>query len=229
MEKYLNAAEAIVAKAVPTRRRRRPRSSKLRSNIGVSFLHGPAPSDAAKRDAYAREVLVRSYAGALSATGRRRRRWIGWRRWRRSAIRSPGQTFEAGIGRAMVAVLASPRFLFRVEDVAAGSADQRYPLIDEYALASRLSYFLWSTMPDDELMRLAERGELRAKLTAQVAADAQGSAVEGAVGKFCRAMAASARHRAYGDRADRCVGAARELDRLQRELWKMRHEIVCQS
>ena len=36
-----------------------------------------------------------------------------------------------------------------------------YPLLDEYALASRLSYFLWSTMPDDELVQLAERHELR--------------------------------------------------------------------
>ena len=45
---------------------------------------------------------------------------------------------------------------------------RKYPYIDEYSLASRLSYFLWSTMPDEELIRLAERGELRKDLARQV-------------------------------------------------------------
>ena len=54
--------------------------------------------------------------------------------------------------------------VFRVEPGSPGP----YPLIDEHALAARLSYFLWSTMPDDELTRLAGRGELRANLAAQV-------------------------------------------------------------
>src|SRR5262249_5453300 len=40
--------------------------------------------------------------------------------------------------------------------------------VDEYSLASRLSYFLWTTMPDDELFRLADRGELRKNLPAQI-------------------------------------------------------------
>jgi hypothetical protein len=43
-----------------------------------------------------------------------------------------------------------------------------HPLIDEHSLASRLSYFLWSTMPDDELSELADRGELRANLSRQL-------------------------------------------------------------
>jgi hypothetical protein len=69
----------------------------------------------------------------------------------------------------MVAVLASPRFLFRAEGaVAEGGQNGGHPLIDEYALASRLSYFLWSTMPDEELTRLAGAGELRKNLPAQV-------------------------------------------------------------
>jgi len=80
----------------------------------------------------------------------------------------PGNRFEDGIGRAMVAVLASPRFLFRVEEVDPAEAEKLHPQIDEYALASRLSYFLWSTMPDNELFRLADKGELRKNLPAQV-------------------------------------------------------------
>ena len=67
----------------------------------------------------------------------------------------------------MTVVLASPRFLFREEGVVPAPTGT-HPLVDEYALASRLSYFLWSTMPDDELFRLAGEGKLRANLPAQV-------------------------------------------------------------
>jgi mono/diheme cytochrome c family protein len=78
-----------------------------------------------------------------------------------------GRTFEAGIAQAMAAVLASPMFLFREERLEENSSDQ-YPLIDEYALASRLSYFLWSSMPDAELFRLAEEHTLRKNLSTQL-------------------------------------------------------------
>ncbi|PYK98294.1 MAG: hypothetical protein DME19_13155 [Verrucomicrobia bacterium] len=84
------------------------------------------------------------------------------------AYSTPGKRFEEGVARAMVAVLASPRFLFRVEEIEQGIAGKAYPLIDEHALASRLSYFLWSTLPDEELFRLADRHELRVNLAAQV-------------------------------------------------------------
>jgi Protein of unknown function (DUF1592)/Protein of unknown function (DUF1588)/Protein of unknown function (DUF1585)/Protein of unknown function (DUF1587)/Protein of unknown function (DUF1595)/Planctomycete cytochrome C len=62
------------------------------------------------------------------------------------------------------AALLSPYFLFRVEtDPPSGIAS-----INEFELASRLSYFLWSSMPDDELFDLAQRGELRAHQKEQV-------------------------------------------------------------
>ncbi|MBC8001735.1 MAG: DUF1592 domain-containing protein [Opitutaceae bacterium] len=81
----------------------------------------------------------------------------------------PKVTFEAGVAQAMVAILASPRFLFREEAIQPNRpAGKSYPLVDEYALASRLSYFLWSSMPDDELFRLAAAGKLRGNQTAQV-------------------------------------------------------------
>ena len=80
----------------------------------------------------------------------------------------PGKTFEAGVGRAMVAVLASPRFLFRIEEAEPGVGKGQFPLIDEHALASRLSYFLWCSMPDDELLQLAGRHELRQNLPGQL-------------------------------------------------------------
>jgi len=65
-------------------------------------------------------------------------------------------------------VLSSPRFLFKLEAPAAHPLDAKVADVDEYSLASRLSYFLWSTMPDDELLGLAARGELRKQLPMQV-------------------------------------------------------------
>lgn len=76
-------------------------------------------------------------------------------------------TFEAGVAHAMVPMLASPRFLFRVDKVET-ETDTKFPLIDEYSLASRMSYFLWSTMPDEGLFKLAESRQLRANLDEQI-------------------------------------------------------------
>jgi hypothetical protein len=83
--------------------------------------------------------------------------------------KQPDKTFEQGIAQAMVAVLASPRFLFRIEESDPKTPkDAAFAYIDEHALACRLSYLLWSSMPDEELLRLAERRELRANVKAQV-------------------------------------------------------------
>lgn len=80
----------------------------------------------------------------------------------------PGITFEKGIAQAMVAVLASPRFLFHVETAEPPASGETHSRIDEYTLASRLSYALWASMPDETLIDLAERGELRNNFRAQV-------------------------------------------------------------
>src|SRR5690606_12682653 len=69
-------------------------------------------------------------------------------------------TFDAGIQRVLERLLVSPQFLYRIErvpeDVPAGAAFAVSPL----ELASRLSFFLWSSLPDDELLELAESGRL---------------------------------------------------------------------
>ena len=102
-----------------------------------------------------------------------------------------GEKFEQAIGLAVQGVLVSPHFLFRVEGsrvrqnagtpsriegsrvrqnagtpASPRSGERGYP-ISEYELATRLSYFLWSSMPDDELFGLADRGLLRKNLEAQ--------------------------------------------------------------
>ena len=69
--------------------------------------------------------------------------------------------FDAGIEMALRALLVSPRFLFRVEsDPANITPNTVYPLGD-IELASRLSFFLWSSIPDDELLDVASRGTLK--------------------------------------------------------------------
>lgn len=80
---------------------------------------------------------------------------------------SRGQKYEAGIQLALQAVLASPKFLFRLELDDRPESDDPRPL-NEYQLASRLSYFLWSSLPDDELFALAGKQQLTANLDAQV-------------------------------------------------------------
>jgi hypothetical protein len=80
----------------------------------------------------------------------------------------PGATFEKGIAQAIVAVLASPRFLFHWEHAEPATGGERFARIDEYTLASRLSYALWSSIPDDELTQLAARGELRKNFHTQI-------------------------------------------------------------
>jgi hypothetical protein len=68
--------------------------------------------------------------------------------------------FEAGIERALRAILASAPFLFRVEREPSAAPGTPYRLSD-VEIASRLSFFLWSSIPDDELLAVASRGQLR--------------------------------------------------------------------
>ena len=68
--------------------------------------------------------------------------------------------FENGIQAAIEAMLVSPEFLFRIEQDPRGALPGAPHRITDVELASRLSFFLWSTMPDDELLDLAERGGL---------------------------------------------------------------------
>ncbi len=69
--------------------------------------------------------------------------------------------FDAGLEMAISAVLVNPQFLFRVERDPPGVAAKTAYRVSDLDLASRLSFFLWSTIPDDELLDLAARNELR--------------------------------------------------------------------
>ena len=71
-------------------------------------------------------------------------------------------TFEDGIEMGVRAIFVSPEFLFRVEQDPKGVAPGTFYPVSDRELATRLSFFLWSSVPDDELLQLAETGKLRA-------------------------------------------------------------------
>jgi len=131
------------------------------------FPRDAIPTDPSQRREYARDVLrtfaTRAFRRPVPDETLDRLTDIA-----QSVMDTSGGTFERGVAQAMVAVLASPRFLFRVESAEPAIAGNPFINVDEYSLASRLSYFLWSTTPDDELMNLAATGQLRQNLRAQV-------------------------------------------------------------
>jgi hypothetical protein len=131
------------------------------------FHKGGAPTVAAEREAYAREILRRIADRAFrrpvdEGTLDRLMALYG------SAAAEPKTAFEDAVGYAVTAILASPKFLFRAEVQPEPNNPGKVVPVDEFALASRLSYFLWSSLPDAELFELAASGELRTNLTDQV-------------------------------------------------------------
>ena len=74
--------------------------------------------------------------------------------------KSEGQSVEEGLALAIQAMLVSPHFLFRIERDRFPNDPSRLHRISDVELASRLSYFLWNSMPDEELLSLAERRRL---------------------------------------------------------------------
>ena len=68
--------------------------------------------------------------------------------------------FEAGVEMGLAAVLVGPEFLFRIEREPAGAELGQPYRISDLELASRLAFFLWSSIPDDELLEIASAGRL---------------------------------------------------------------------
>ncbi len=146
IEKYLTSAQFLIDKALDPA----PANAAVRNRLLVCTAAMPAAeADCTNRiletfvtRAFRRPVEkaeLEPYA-ALVATAK-----------------GKGETYEAGLKVALAAVLVSPDFLFRVElDPKMG--DSR--ALDNYEVASRLSYFLWASMPDDELFNKAKAGML---------------------------------------------------------------------
>ena len=129
------------------------------------FSAGPPPKDPTERDHYTRKLLNRMASRAF-------RRPVekdtleSLIRLAKAKESAPDGTYEAGIRLALTAVLSSPHFLLRGEEPI--KEENTEQMLDEYSLATRLSYFLWSSTPDAPLLKLASQGKLRANLRTTV-------------------------------------------------------------
>ncbi|HZT41972.1 MAG TPA: DUF1592 domain-containing protein [Chthonomonadaceae bacterium] len=115
----------------------------------------PAP---ASKEVYARQLLARlarrAYRRPVSeAEVTRLMRYV-------HLAHQEGASFERGIQLALEAMLVSPHFLYHVEIDPRPNDPKASHLVDDFEMASRLSYFLWSSMPDEELFTLAAKGKL---------------------------------------------------------------------
>ena len=146
----------------------------------VSFeVHGPLMAEAAKPPSHRelitvaadpKDPLTAAKANLRPFLRRAFRRPVSEAEVERYAKLVPaalkeGETFEQGMRQAVAAALVSPNFLFRVELDPSGLARGRSRPMTDHELASRLSYFLWSSMPDAELFRLADAGKLKDPVT----------------------------------------------------------------
>lgn len=145
MEKYLDAADEVVERVL--------QDETLRHRL----IH-VQPSDEITAEEAARRILVRhttrAYRRPLTEDESERLMKLY-----RAEVEA-GAEFPRSLSLPLVASLASPHFLFRIELDPNDQPDTVRPLND-YELASRLSYFLWSSMPDDDLFQAASLGELK--------------------------------------------------------------------
>lgn len=163
MEKYLEAAREVVIEVVPLDGSQKDYPEHLRH----LFPAGLPPADKSKKDFYRRSILGRVATMAFRRPVDKEtiERLVAIAR---ETDELRGNGFESGIQRAMTAILVSPRFLMRAEIQTEPDNPSKVVAIDEFALASRLSYFLWSSCPDEQLLDLAAKGELRKNLRPQV-------------------------------------------------------------
>jgi hypothetical protein len=131
------------------------------------FVNGLPPAGREAQAVYMREI-VESFG--LRAFRRPLRKRMGDQLTALALAKSreEGAKFADGVRLAVTATLTSPSFLFRSEVQAEPDNPGKVVPIDEYALASRLSYFLWSSAPDKGLLDLAAKGTLRENLRSQV-------------------------------------------------------------
>lgn len=155
-------------------------------DLRIEFLNDYTAGEGKDRNAHIADVILEPATDKVVAPDREMlRRWIdglGFRVFRRPldeadlaklnamadmVLADGGSTIDA-LKLVTEALLCSPKFLFRGGAEPMGTGENGSAPVDEFTLAARLSYFLWSSCPDEELLRLALKGELRKNLPAQV-------------------------------------------------------------
>ena len=123
------------------------------------FFKGLPPEEKSARDAYLREI-VREFASKAFRRPAEDRFVDALTALALDRNQDDGAKFVDGVKLAVTATLTSPRFLFRREVQAEPDNPGRVVPVDQFALASRLSYFLWSGPPDAELLQIAKQNRL---------------------------------------------------------------------
>ena len=149
MERYIAAAERAVEVALPAT----PTSAAHRMSRDLVFVATPGAgvSDTMAAETVLRRFLTRAYRRPPASEE------VAQATTHYELGRTAGLNHEAALKQALQAVLISPKFLLRVE---AGTESSAPFAVNEWELASRLSYFLWASMPDQALFDLAARGAL---------------------------------------------------------------------
>lgn len=160
MERYISAAERIVEEALPEKPLTREHEI-ARARIFVAQPSNDLSDEEAARKVFS-AWLPRVFRRPIDAAE------LSQAMEKFTDDRHAGEAYEQAVKGVLAATLISPKFLFHVEAAPPDDADYR---VNDWELASRLSYFLWATMPDDELFRLAREGQLNQNdvLTQQVA------------------------------------------------------------
>jgi hypothetical protein len=143
LEKYLAAAEQVTEKAFAS------------EDIQKKLLNPPV------NPKFQRERGPRAVLRAFADRAYRRPATDAEIKRLTRLAQSSGDGMETGIQLAMQAVLVSPHFLFRIETSQEDEKPTEIYDLNDWELASRLSYFLWSSMPDEELFALCREGKLR--------------------------------------------------------------------
>jgi hypothetical protein len=153
LEKYLEAAELVLSTLLPKAEGRAPVAGKVEAARRRLLVEAPSaktpPREAARKvlEAFLRRAFRRP------PTGKEVERYLGL--FDKAARR--GDHFEPSLKLALKGALISPSFLFLTETPPDKAGAYR---LGHYEVASHLSYFLWSSMPDEELFRLASQGKL---------------------------------------------------------------------
>lgn len=146
VERYFGAAEEILDAAIPGASIDSPTAKECFGNL-IGAANGQKDVETSFR-----RFLLRAYRRPPTATE------VGRLGDQYRTLCDRGMSPAAAIRTTLGAVLVSPDFLMRIESPAKDESDHR---VTSWDLASRLSYFLWASMPDDRLFQLAESGALR--------------------------------------------------------------------
>ncbi|MDG2214438.1 MAG: DUF1592 domain-containing protein [Verrucomicrobiota bacterium] len=180
LEKYLSAAEEIAEQSVAVPSRGKPLSQTRLTDFQKQYFKYPITADNRRRIAedFARAFMRRAYRREVSSEEIKNVLVLA-----KQAV-DDGGSFEEGVRLAVQAVLVSPWFLFRWELDGAPDNPKSVRSLNEFELASRLSFFLWNSQPDDQLLKYANRGQLRKNLSKELGRMLKDAKSKSFVGNF---------------------------------------------